>query len=87
MNLHPPHPPPAGILLDKLPSYLDNSFVCHSISFLPEYGCEVIYWSMSNLSVAIQLKKENNLPQQLLIVNSPSWRHGVSWTSFFPRPR
>lgn len=61
MNFHPPHPPPTGIL-NKLPFYFDNSFVCDSISFLSENGREVIYWSMSNLSVATQLKKENNLP-------------------------
>lgn len=85
MNFHPPHAPPTGIL-NKLPSYFDNSFVCDSISFLPENGWEVIYRSMSNLWMATQLKKENNLPQQLLIVNSPSWRNGVSWTSFLPHP-
>lgn len=85
MNFHPPHPPPTGIL-NELPSYFDNSFVCDSINFLPENGWEVIYWSMSNLSVVTQLKKENNLPRQLLIVNSPPWKNEVSWTSFLPHP-
>lgn len=59
MTFHPPCPPPARILLNKLPSYFDISFEYDSlslISFLPEYGWEVIYWNMSGLSVATQLK-------------------------------